>query len=67
MMWTVASPESWMGQAEQTVAAEEVVCCGGIWMSVVRSETGGYRIRRVLSTDPKDYLRDSIAPGTVFR
>lgn len=67
MMWTVAPLETWMEQTETNTASDEIVCHNGIWMSVMRDDAGGYRIKRVLSTDPNDYLRADIVPGAMVR
>ncbi|MBO5245151.1 MAG: hypothetical protein J6B02_03525 [Selenomonadales bacterium] len=67
MMWTVASPETWRGQSQENAQTEQVICRGGVWMSVMQCEAGGYRIRRILSTDPRDYLCESLSPGSMLR
>ena len=67
MMWTIAAPEIWNGQISEAVEEEEIICHHGIHLSVAREEAGQYRIRRVLSTDPNDFLCEGICPGTMIR
>lgn len=66
-MWTVIPPEQWNGQDEMPCVLEQVICRSGIRLSVTSEDAGGYRVRRILSTDPKDFLCAEISPGTVIR
>ena len=66
MMWTIVSPELWNEKAEEMIP-EEVISYQGISLSVSREGLDGYRVKRILSTDPKDYLSDEICPGTMLK
>lgn len=65
MMWTIAPAESWQ-EADQSAQTEEIVCHHGIFLSAVRDNAGGYRVNRLLSTDPNDYLSAELAPGKLI-
>ena len=38
----------------------------GTKMMIEKTAADKYRVVRILSTDPEDYLRQDIQPGTVF-
>ena len=63
MMWTIVAPEAWSGEQ----IPEEVVCYQGVFLSVSQEERGGYRVKRILSTDPNDFLSSEIYPGAMLK
>lgn len=42
------------------------VTVGGVQLSAVMEENNGYRVDRILSTDPAHYLDQSIQPGSAI-
>ena len=66
MMWTVVAPELWSEKEDSAVIREEVVCHQGVFLSVSQ-EAGGYRVRRIISTDPNDFLSSEIYPDAIIK
>ncbi len=66
MMWTIVAPEMWSGEQAMATVPEEVISYQGIALSVSREGFGGYRVRRILSTDPNDFLSSEIYPGAML-
>lgn len=66
MMWTTVPPEMWQEQTQASVQ-DAVFCHNGVLLSAVRDEAGGYRVHRLLSTEPNDYLCPEFAPGSVIK
>lgn len=67
MMWTIVAPEAWSGEQDVAMIPEEVVCYQGVFLSVSQEERGGYRVKRILSTDPNDFLSSEIYPGAMLK
>ena len=54
-------------QAEQELNAnQENVYYNGVLVTVERIAVNRYQIVNVLSTDPKDYLREELQPGKMI-
>lgn len=53
-----------MEESEQPVLKE--LLCGGVAVSARQLAEGRYQIVQVLSTQPEDFLRAEVAPGTVI-
>lgn len=67
MMWTIVAPEMWNGEQDIVAVPEEVISYQGISLSVSREGPFGYRVRRILSTDPNDFLFSEIYPGAMLK
>ena len=67
MMWTIVAPELWNGEEISEAISEEVILYHGVSLSVSREGLGEYRVKRILSTDPNDFLSSKIYPGTVLK
>ncbi len=67
MMWTIVAPELWSGEQEMVTIPEEVVCHQGVFLAVSQEGQGGYRVKRILSTDPNDFLSSEIYPGALLK
>ncbi len=65
VLWTVMPDEVIFAQDYSPVF--EDVEIAGTRMLVEKTAGDEYRVVRLLSTDPQDYLRNDIQPGTVFR
>ena len=67
VLYTIVPPEQIFlpGADGPDTAPTELVCRGGAWYEGTRCQ-GGYRIRRILSTDPADYLDARRAPGQLL-
>jgi len=46
--------------------AYEQISCGGVMMLVERTPQGKRKVVKLLSTDPRDYLRPDLFPGAVL-
>lgn len=64
VLWTIMPDEVLFAQDYSPVLEE--VELAGTRMMVEKTAGDGYRVVRILSTDPQDYLRHDIQPGTVF-
>ena len=51
-------------ESEQPVLKE--LTCSGVTVSARRLAEGRYQIVQVLSTQPEDFLRTDLAPGTMI-
>lgn len=69
ILYTVYDVESVLSTADTTPSALENAMVGGVPVLIRRAKEGAASIERVLSTDPNDYLRPELTPGTpvVFR
>ena len=67
MMWTIVAPEIWNGDQSKTMIPEEIISYQGVSISVSQEEYGRYRVKRILSTDPNDFLSSEIYPGAVLK
>ncbi|NLA59171.1 MAG: hypothetical protein GX855_09775 [Firmicutes bacterium] len=66
MMWTIIPPEVvWEGVEEKPKDIMELEW-QGVQMLVEPLQFGQGRIVRLLSTDPKDFLRPELAPGSII-
>lgn len=54
-----------LAESEPIVLKE--LTCGGVTVSARQLAEGRYQIVQVLSTQPEDFLRADVAPGTVIR
>ncbi|HHV93257.1 MAG TPA: hypothetical protein GXX47_01830 [Firmicutes bacterium] len=65
MMWTIVPPEViWEGAEEKPKDLMELNW-QGVQVLVEPLEFGRGRIVKLLSTDPRDYLKPELAPGSV--
>ncbi len=65
MMWTIAPVESLI-EGEPRSEQEEILYHNGVMISAVREASGGYRVRRILSTEPNDYLSAELMPNHIL-
>ncbi|HWR43095.1 YlzJ-like family protein [Sporomusa sp.] len=65
ILWTVMPMEAVFPQAYNPTYDE--IEYAGTKMLVEKTSVDEYRVVRILSTNPQDYLRQDIQPGTVFR
>ncbi|NLY31035.1 MAG: hypothetical protein GX047_10465 [Firmicutes bacterium] len=65
MMWTIIPPEVvWEGVEERPKDLMEL-SWQGVQVLVEPMQFGQGRIVKILSTDPRDFLRPELAPGSV--
>jgi hypothetical protein len=62
LLWTIV-PQEVIFAAEEYCPAYEEIDYSGMKMMVEKQSPTEYRIVRLLSTDPNDYLRPEIQPG----
>ncbi|MDF2876547.1 MAG: YlzJ-like protein [Sporomusa sp.] len=65
VLWTVMPMEAVFPQ-DYNPTYEDIEFAG-TKMVVEKTSVDEYRVIRILSTDPQDYLRQDIQPGTVLR
>lgn len=65
ILWTVMPIEA-IFQNNDTTTSYEQIEYAGVKMEVEKVSNNQSRIVRLLSTDPQDYLRDEIRPGTIL-
>lgn len=63
LLWTIMPPAQILAGFDQPRPGEQIVQQGGRVL-LVSNENGRRRITRLLSTDPRDYLDDSLAPDS---
>lgn len=66
MMWTILPIESLPADGTSSVEPEEIICRQGVLLSAVRDSAGSYRVRRLISTEPNDYLIADLAPNSIL-
>lgn len=64
-MWTIAPIES-LTEGESRSEQEEILYHKGVMLSAAREASGGYRVRRILSTEPNDYLSAELMPNRII-
>ncbi|WP_021167650.1 hypothetical protein SOV_19070 [Sporomusa ovata DSM 2662] len=64
VLWTIMPMEILLSQEYQPNYEE--IEYAGTKMLVEKTADNEYRIVRILSTDPRDYLRNDIQPGAVL-
>ncbi|WP_094607547.1 hypothetical protein SPSIL_023740 [Sporomusa silvacetica DSM 10669] len=64
VLWTVMPMEIILSQEYQPNYEE--IEYAGTKMMVEKTANNEYRVVRILSTDPQDYLRNDIQPGAVL-
>lgn len=67
MMWTIVAPEMWNEEVAADTIVEEIISYQGVSVSVSREGLGEYRVKRILSTDPNDFLFSGIYPGAILK
>lgn len=65
LLWTVMPIELVLDGTEKLAAYEEIDYAG-LRVQVERFGTDQCRIVRVMSTEPQDFLRSEVQPGTVL-
>lgn len=65
MLWTIV-PTEWVLDEDETPSSVLEMSVGQAKVVLERSSDGTTRVQRVLSTDPADYLRPELQPGTVW-
>lgn len=63
VLWTIISPEAIFSNAEKQEANVMNVKIDNISAEVYES-LEGYKIRRIFSTNPRDFLKSRFMPGT---
>ncbi|WP_042223719.1 YlzJ-like family protein [Oceanobacillus manasiensis] len=66
ILYTPLSQEEIFPQQEDVTAKRQCVVHQGKSMYVEQKEDGSYQLLQLLSTDPQDYLNDSLSPGTIL-
>lgn len=65
MLWTIIPEELLLDEEDGPVSLMEM-SVGGARVLFETAADGTRRVHRVLSTDPADYLRPELQPGTVW-
>ncbi len=65
VIYTPMPPEVVLSQEPQDTLEEREFC--GVRLLVRPLPGGGYRIERILSTDPNVFLQSDLMPGNVIR
>lgn len=66
ILWTVMPLDLIFGPQETSHPPYEEIEYTGTKMQVTRLSDNQWQIIRILSTDPNDYLRTDIQPGTIL-
>jgi hypothetical protein len=64
ILYTMMPHELIFPVQEQDYEQTELVSYQGVPLLVEKTEDYGYRVIRVVSTDPQHYLNDQFCPGT---
>jgi len=64
ILYTMMPHELIFPVQEQDYEQTELVSYQGVPLLVEKTEDHGYRVIRVVSTDPQHYLKDQFCPGT---
>ncbi|AGK53109.1 YlzJ-like family protein [Bacillus sp. 1NLA3E] len=64
ILYTMMPHELIFPVQEQDYEQTELVSYQGVPLLVEKTEDRGYRVIRVVSTDPQHYLNDQFCPGT---
>lgn len=65
-LWTIVPEEVIFGLQNQDPATYEELECAGQRVMAEKLAQNQYRVVRLLTTNPTDYLHDNLQPGTVI-
>lgn len=66
ILWTILPLEMVLADSEKVTAAAEIKR-GSITMEAQMDAGHQYRIMRIISTDPMDYLKPELQPGRLIK
>lgn len=66
ILYTMIPHDQIFPTAEDEYTKYVTVTVGGVQLSAEMQENNGYRVNRILSTDPAHYLDQSIQPGSTI-
>jgi hypothetical protein len=66
ILYTSMPPEMIYPTANEVFSNQSIISYKGVPIVVDKSEEGQYKIVRLLSTDPNDYLNGDYSPGTMI-
>ncbi|HEY3423166.1 MAG TPA: YlzJ-like family protein [Negativicutes bacterium] len=66
ILWTVMPLEAVMGNVDNAAPPYEEMQYAGMKIVIEKIDSAQCRIVRLMTTDPQDYLRPELQPGTVL-
>lgn len=66
VLWTIVPEEVIFSDYYKAISAYEEINYSGTMLITEILSPGQYRIVRIMSTDPQDFLRPELQPGTVL-
>jgi len=66
VLWTIAPPE-WLNDEDDAPPSLVEMSLGRVRLVLEQDRDGTWRVHRVLSTNPADYLRPELQPGAVWK
>ncbi|WP_425060923.1 hypothetical protein SCACP_16840 [Sporomusa carbonis] len=66
ILWTIVPEEAIFVNQNQSIAAYEEIEYSGQKVLVEKVSAKEFRVVRLLTTNPSDYLRNDLQPGTII-
>jgi hypothetical protein len=67
ILYTMTPCEQIFPAAEEEYSRYEMITFNGIQLLAEMQGSNGYRVDRILSTDPAHYMEQSLQPGAIIR
>ncbi|MDQ0217019.1 ribonuclease [Peribacillus cavernae] len=67
ILYTMTPMDQIFPTDESVYSRYMMITYNGVQLLAERQENNGYRVDRILSTDPAVYLEQSIQPGSIIR
>lgn len=67
ILWTIIPAEWVLAGIEETRQAGTELRIGSLHLEMEETTSRGYRITRLISSDPQDYLRPEYQPGEILQ
>lgn len=65
-LWTILPTEMILSNVDTQATVYEEVTCNNMKLIVEKVGSTQYMVSRLLTTDPQDYLRPEMQPGTIL-